>query len=691
MRKIALILVILTFGVTTYAQKKIKVACIGNSVTYGYLLPDREVNAYPFQLQRMLGNKYEVGNFGKSGATLLNKGHRPYMQQEEYKKALEFAADLVLIHLGLNDTDPRNWPNFRDEFVRDYMELIASFRKVNPNCKIWICRLSPITDRHPRFRSGTRDWYGQIQKTIENIADHANVQLIDFQESLYNRPDLLPDALHPNVVGAGILARTIYTALTGDFGGLQMPFLYNDNMVLQRNKPLPISGKANAGEKVVVKIGNQKKTTNAGTDGKWTVTLDPLQAGDPYTLSIEVKSRRLIYKNVLAGEVWLCSGQSNMAFMLKQTITAKEDIANAGNPNVRLFDMKPRWETNAVEWDASVLDSLNRLQYYKNSQWVECTPQSAANFSAVAYHFGKMLADSLHVPVGLICNAVGGSPCEAWIDRRTLEYEFPDILADWKQNDMIQDWVRGRAALNVKKSENKLQRHPYEPCYLYESGIIPLAHFPINGVIWYQGESNAHNMEIYETLFPKLVNSWRKNWGNDNLPFYYVQLSSLNRPSWPWFRDSQRRMMNKVPGIYMAVSSDKGDSLDVHPRHKREVGERLARWALNKSYQKAVTPSGPLFHSVEFKDNAAYVSFNYAKDLHASDGKTLRTFEIAEVDGLYYPAETVVIGEKVKLSSVEVQHPKFVRYGWQPFTRANLVNGDGMPASTFCSFTDKTE
>ncbi len=689
MNKILILLISCILSITTtYAQKKIKVACIGNSVTYGYLLPDREVNAYPFQLQRMLGDKYEVGNFGKSGATLLNKGHRPYTQQEEYKKALEFAGDIVVIHLGLNDTDPRSWPNFRDEFVRDYMELITSFRKVNPNCKIWICRLSPITDRHPRFRSGTRDWYGQIQKTIGNIAAYANVRLIDFQQSLYNRPDLLPDAIHPNVEGAGILAKTVYSALTGDFGGLQMSLLYTDNMVLQRNKPLPLSGRANAGEKVTVKIAAQKKITTAGDDGKWTVILEPLRVGKPYTLSIETKSRKLVYKNVLAGEVWLCSGQSNMAFMLKQTNNASGDIAKAENPNLRFFDMKPRWETNAVEWDASVLDSLNRLQYYKKTQWVECNSQSAATFSAVAYHFGKMLADSLGVPVGLICNAVGGSPCESWIDRKTLEYDFPDILVDWKQNDMIQDWVRGRAALNVKKSVTKLQRHPYEPCYLYESGILPLEHYPINGIVWYQGESNAHNMEIYEELFPMLVNSWRKSWENKDLPFYYVQLSGLNRPSWTRFRDSQRRMMEKIPGVYMTVSSDRGDSLDVHPRDKRDIGERLARWALNKSYQKPVVPSGPLFRSVEYKDSVAVLSFDYSNGMHSSDGRPLLTFELAEFDGVYYSAKAEVIGEKIKLTSKEVRHPRYVRYGWQPFTRANLVNGSQLPASTFCSGDD---
>ena len=538
MKKILILFVSLCFCVTLFAQKKIKVACVGNSITYGYTLPDRETNAYPAKLQKMLGDDYVVGNFGKSGATLLNKGHRPYMQQEEYHKAIDFAGDIVVIHLGINDTDPRDWPNYRDFFIQDYRALIDSFRVANSRCRILIARLTPIADRHPRFESGTRDWHDEIQLAIENIAKYAGVQLIDFHAPLYPYPFMLPDAVHPNVEGAEILAKTVYEGITGDFGGLRMSPLYTDNMVLQHGKPLTIQGTANAGDRITVSIAHQKQKVVTGMDGKWSVTLSPLKAGGPYTLVVSSGKQKLTYGNVLAGEVWLCSGQSNMEFYLNWSATAKRDVAKAANDNIRLFDMKARWRTDAVEWNASVLDSLNHLQYYKDTEWTVCSPQTAGNFSAVAYYFGKMLQDSLQVPVGLICNAIGGSPTEAWIDRSSLEYHFPAILRNWTKNDFIQDWVRGRAALNVKKSTDKLQRHPYEPCYLYESGILPLQQFPIKGIIWYQGESNAHNREAHEKLFKLLVDSWRKNWEDNELPFYYVQLSSIDRPSWPWFPDT---------------------------------------------------------------------------------------------------------------------------------------------------------
>ena len=477
-----------------------------------------------------------------------------------------------------------------------------------------------------------------------------------------------------------------------------MPVTYSDNMVLQREKPLSVTGIANAGQKVTVQIAGQKKEAVTAPNGKWAVTLEPLRAGGPYELTIEASSdkkgkkkagdsQKIVYKNVLIGEVWLCSGQSNMAFRVDELIDSqrKELTGYAGKqPQIRLFNMEPRWFTNAVEWDASVMDSLNRLQYYRDTQWTVCNEQTADKFSAVAFSFGRMLSDSLQVPVGLILNAVGGSGTEAWIDRKTLEFDFTDILYNWTENDFIQDWVRGRAALNIKKSTNKQQRHPYEPCYLYETGIEPLQQYPIRGIIWYQGESNAQNMETHERLFPLLVNSWRENW-QEELPFYYVQLSSIDRPSWTWFRDSQRQMMQEIPNCGMAVSSDRGDSLNVHPRYKREIGERLARWALNRTYGHRLTPSGPLFRSVEFKDDAAYITFDYAEGLHTSDGQPIRTFEIAEYDGLFVPAEAEIVDGKVKVRSDKIARPQLVRYGWQPFTRANLVNGDELPASTFRS------
>ena len=687
MKKQLLFISALVLGSLGWGQQKtIKVACVGNSITYGYGIENREQNSYPSVLQRLLGKGYKVGNFGHSGATLLSKGHRPYIQQEEYQKALAFAGDIVVIHLGINDTDPRNWPNHRNDFVKDYLTLISSFKKANPKARIVIARMSPLSHRHPRFESGTRDWHAEIQQAIALVAQQTNAQLIDFHEPLYHFPQMLPDAVHPNAQGAAILAQVVYGAITGDYGGLQLPEIYSDNMVLQHGQSLPLHGTANAGTKITVTIGNQQLNTSADSNGKWQVTLAPLAAKETYTLQITAGKEKRIFKNVVAGEVWLCSGQSNMEFEMFQASTGERDIPQAENPNIRLFDMEARWRTdNANAWELSALDSINQLQYYKPAQWEVCSPKTVRAFSAVAYYFGRRLQKELNMPIGLICNAVGGSPTEAWIDRHTLEYEFPRILNNWRENDFIMDWVRQRAGENIAKATDKLQRHPYEPAYLFEAGILPLAKYPIKGVIWYQGESNAHNKDAHSKLFPLLVKSWRTEFGYSHLPFYYVQLSSINRPSWGWFRESQRRLMKVVPHSGMAVSYDYGHPTDVHPKNKQPIGERLAQWALGDTYGKKVLPSGPLFRSATFNGKVATVTFDYAQGMHSADGKTLRGFELSDGNGIFYPATAEVVGEEVKVTSEEVSTPKMVRYGFSPVTDGNLVNEANLPASTFTS------
>ena len=689
LKSLCAILVFCIGFTTLQARQPIRVACIGNSVTYGYGHSNPSVTSYPTRLGEMLGEDYEVRNFGHSGATLLNHGHRPYTQQQVYRDAIAFAPDKAIIHLGLNDTDPRNWPNYRDEFIPDYLALIETLREANPNVEVWVCRMTPIFHGHRRFQSGTRDWHAQIQQAIEEVALLADAHLIDLHEPLYHRPDLFADALHPDAEGAEILAETVYSAMTGNYGGLKLPAIYSSNMVIQRDKPFALRGTANAGRKITATLGKEKQRTTTEPDGSWEITFKARKAtSEPLTLTVSDKETEITLTDILVGEVWLCSGQSNMVFMLRQATNAQANIDEAlTKKNLRVYDMRPRVYTDAVLWDSTSLAALNRLDYYTPTQWAALTPDNAPHFSAIAYHFGAMLADSLDIPVGLICNAVGGAPIESFIDRKTIEFhpELVDILTDWKRNDRIQDWVRGRGAYNIQLSKNPMQRHPYEPCYLYEAGIAPLAGFPLRGVIWYQGESNAHNVELFATEFPALVSSWRRAWNDEEMPFHFVQLSSINRPSWPHFRDVQRQLAEEIDHCEMAVSSDKGDSLDVHPRDKRPIGERLGRIALHHDYgYKKLVPSGPAILSAKNKGKSIVLTFDYAKEMHAADGASLRTFEIADEHGLYYPADEIEVkGNTIRLQSKQVKRPMRARYGWQPFTRANLVNGEELPASTF--------
>ena len=724
----------------TTVQEPLRVACVGNSVTYGYGLRDRDRDAYPVRLQQMLdatygSGRFEVGNFGHSGATLLYKGHRPYVKLPEFRQALDFKPDWVVIHLGLNDTDPRNWPDWKEEFIPDYRALIDSFRVVNPDARIAICLMTPIFDRHPRFQSGTRDWHAQIQAAIRKVAFGAKVQLIDLYTPLHSRPDLFPDALHPNPEGAQILARTVYAALTGDYGGLRLPPLYGNGMVLPRDEHLLLEGQADARRSIKIVLSQGSKTIEerdafSWADGSWSVELPHMKAGGPYKLSltahplpaghyhnyypehypfelqnlINAKPQTLTIDSLYFGDVWLASGQSNMELRVDQCNTLEQDLADAARlcQRIRLYNMPARARTDAVEWSDSVLRFTNELRHMDFQGWTAATPEAVSRFSAVAFNFARVLADSLaDVPIGIICNAVGGSTTESWVDRSTLERELPNILTDWRNGDYGQPWARGRMTQNIRRAitvpegspegtqpRNKLQRHPYEPAYLFEAAIAPLEHFPVKGVLWYQGESNAHNVELHERLFTLLEQSWRqffaRRWDCEfqkkpTLPFYVVQLSSLPRPSWPAFRDSQRRLADALPDTWMAVSSDVGDAADVHYRTKRPVGERLALQALCHTYGKSLESQGPTpRYCVLGQNHTAVMAFDHADGLACTRG-----FELAGPDGLFYPATFEIEGDKIILKAPEVRWPAAVRYGWQGFTDADLRNSAGLPASTF--------
>ena len=675
----------IAFHFESVAQKStLKVACIGDSVTAGYLLSDAANESYPSQLQILMGGQYEVKNFGHSGATLLKKGSTPYFNTKECADAIAYRPDIAIIHLGLNDTDPRNWPNYNTEFDADYTWLIDILKKQNPAVKIYICRLTPIFNEHPRFKSGTRDWFWQIQSHIPNIAKANQVSLIDLHEKLYHRPDLFPDALHPTKEGATILAKTVYENITQDFGGLKLAAVFTDNMVLQRNKPVPVYGTANGGDTIEVTFKQQKKNVIADEYGKWKITFPAMTQGGPYEMTIQSKETKIVLKNILIGDVWFCSGQSNMAFQLQNSENGSAEVKKAiANTTIRLFNAKAIRDTDETAWDSITLVKTNQLQFFSGS-WSVCDSISAKDFSSIAYYFGKNIAHEENVPVGLIQVAVGGSPIESWIDRYTLEHDdkVVDVLTNWRKSDFIMPWVRERANVNLKNATNVKQRHPYDPCYNFEAGVLAFTKFPIKGVIWYQGESNTHNVELYEHLMPTLVESWRNAWGG-NLPFYYVQLSSIERPTWPAFRDMQNRLQNKIPNSGMAISMDYGDALNVHPIKKKEVANRLALLALRYTYGKAVIANGPSALKAIHKGGNILVSFAFAKQLTTSDKKELIGFELVNDKGIHTQSNAAIVKNQVLITVPKGEKIKTVLYAWKPFTTANLVNEAGLPCSTF--------
>ena len=486
-KKIILSLAIFLLSLNILAQKTadnvstssvsphiVKVACIGNSVTFGYGHENPAETSYPSQLAKMLGDNYEVGNFGKSGATLLRKGHRPYNEQIEYLKSLEFIPDIAIIHLGLNDTDPRNWKYYKREFIADYVALIEDIEKVNPDVEIYICRMSPIFHWHHRFLKGTRDWYWEIQETIENIAENiAEVKIIDLQEILYHRPDLMPDALHPNPEGAKLIAQRVYSAITGDFGGLSVPAIYSDNMVIQHGKPFVVKGLANTGDEISVSLDKQKIKTEAGDDGRWEVTFDALKVdGKKHKLTIKSKDKTLSFKNIVVGEVILYSGNK----MSKDESQKTKDFDHSPNNDIRLHYM-----------DSDI-----------SSSWVKIEDiRPYVSTRETLYNVGVKISDSLQMPVGLIYNAVEGAPIESFIDRKTLEWHpiLIDVLYEWRNADNVKEHLDSN-----------------EPSYNYDKLIAPLSSFPINSVILFEDDSDIDS-DLDSIKKSALIESWKKVFG----------------------------------------------------------------------------------------------------------------------------------------------------------------------------------
>lgn len=677
--KLLILATLLALGSVFTSRAQVKVACLGNSITYGATLASPGTQSYPARLAEMLGSGYEVRNFGHSGAAVLRKGHHPYTESPEFAAALAYKPDIAVIHLGVNDTDPRSWPNYSYEFTTDYMYIINRLREANPDVRILVARLSPLRASHPRFRSGTRIWRLEAQNLIERMAADANVELIDFNAPLVNRHNLLLDGIHPNAEGAYLLAAEAYRGITGQYGPLNMPDIYSSGMVLPHSRYLTLEGTTEAHRPVCLTIEGHNYRTVASNRGEWQVTIPPLTPGREYDICVTDGIDTIRIDRVAAGVVFIASGQSNMAFTLAEDINGADAIKSCGDSLLRFYTMQPRFVTYDVEWSKSEVDSVNNLNYFKPAIWQAVNPANAAPISAVAYYFARELRDSLKVPVGIIQNAVGGATMGSWVDVNTLEQEMPEILLSWHTNDYVQPWAQQRA---IRNSGPK-GRHPYEPSYLFSAGITPLGHYPVNGLIWYQGESNAHNIDLHSSLFKAMAKSWRKYFRNPDMPIYFAQLSSLNRPSWPSFRNSQRLLAKEVPNTAMAVTLDCGDSLNVHPRRKQPVGHRLALLALDRSFGRNIVSSGPEPLKAEITADGIQLTFDNAEGLTVASGSCPITFEVAGYNKVFSPAKAKIINDKIILYDMDTHNPRFVRYGWQPFTRANLINGDSIPASTF--------
>ncbi len=438
--------------------------------------------------------------------------------------------------------------------------------------------------------------------------------------------------------------------------------LFSDGAVLQRGQAVPVWGTAAEGEKVSVEFGGQKLDTTA-KDGKWRVDLKPLEAGGPFTMKISGENTVTV-NNLLVGEVWICSGQSNMDFRFNATASAKEDGPKANYPKIKMYTV------NKV--------TSPTPQAEAKGSWVECTPETVGAFSAVGYFFAQDLHEKLGVPVGMIHTSWGGTPAQAW----TSVEGFGDIAE-----------LEGYA----KESKGNLAKYattapekpigPNTPSSLYNAMIEPLLPYGIKGAIWYQGESNANNAKQYRTLFPAMIADWRTKWKQGDFPFYFVQIAPFKgQPA--EIREAQFLTLSKTKNTAMAVTTDVGNAENIHPTQKKPVGHRLALAARALTYGEKIEYSGPLYESMKVQSGEVALSFSHVgSGLVAKDGD-LKGFTIAGADGKFVPAKAEIKGDSVVVSAEGVTEPKAVRYGWENVPDVNLFNKEGIPASPFRTDVD---
>lgn len=470
---------------------------------------------------------------------------------------------------------------------------------------------------------------------------------------------------------------------------LKVAPIFSDGMVLQRNQEITIWGTANPNERVYINIKNHIFSVKVQSGGNWEVILPKQEVGNPFDIQITAQKETIAIHDILVGEVWLASGQSNMHLDLKRTLNGEEVAKKANNPNIRIYNMRPTYPTGeGGVHTKEELEKIQNNQYFKTKGWVKATPENVLYFSAVAYYFAEKLQGELNLPIGIIHNAVPGSPIESWLPKEIIEHDATilNIVAErWRDKEDEKDGMITVANNQISLADNPNQKHPWMPSYNYINGIVPIKNYRFKGVIWYQGESNAEQTDVYKSMFKKMVATWRSVFEND-FPFYYVQLTSReDRPAWSEFRNIQRELLDEVSNSKMVVITDVGDRQDTHAKNKKPVGDRLAILVLGDTYNKGLNYESPIFDTIVFREGDYYIRLKGRfNSLKISNGNEIVGFEISD-DNINFENITPTIQAnfvKFKLPQGFENH-FFIRYAWEPFTEANLVSGNGLPLSTF--------
>ncbi len=474
---------------------------------------------------------------------------------------------------------------------------------------------------------------------------------------------------------------------------LKLAPIYEPHMVLQRGCAVPISGSATSSEPVEVSFGDKKVTAKVKSK-HWKALLPPMEAcAEGKSLVVTQGKEKVEIEDVVVGEVWLASGQSNMLLRLDET-GDQAALSHEEIPGFRFYHSEPMVHTDAKPYDAELQTRLKEGRMYEGG-WHVSSPDSCRRMSAVGWYFGKKLHELLGVPIGVVHASLGGSEMMAWMPPAVLRKKYKDCLTPrWLDSKYMSDWVRGRARKNI--GTDLSAPHPYKPAYLFETGIAPWRNFPFAGIIWYQGESDAEiqNQKQNEALLTDLISGWRAEFGKPDIPFIQVQLPRIKdntplRAYWPEFREVQARVANKLPGVYYVTTLDLGSTnSNVHPPRKIEVGERLAAMAAAQVYGKKDVPfSGPVATGVALRDHHLVVEFDHGEELHSKDGQPLVGFELSADGKKFTTAKAEVADDKVLVRAEGVRKPKVVRYGWSVFIEPNLVNKADLPTAPFTLHT----
>lgn len=488
----------------------------------------------------------------------------------------------------------------------------------------------------------------------------------------------------------------IVAALAPGALAAELAAIFADHMVLQRDQPLRVWGSGAVGERIEVAFAGQRSTCEADGNGAWAVTVGPTAAGGPFELTIAAKSGDVKLEDVLVGEVWLASGQSNMDWPVKQSLDAPSEMAGADRQTIRLF----KGERVYADAPSSAVRGV----------WEACTPESVGDFSAVAYTFARELSERLGVPVGVMQVAWGGSALEAWMSEESLaasaegrqrledlphlRENYDRVLADFRRQEAELARLAEQAKTTGAPAPARLVpgygvRQKEWPCGLFNGMIHPLVGFPIRGVIWYQGEANTARPREYSVLFPAMITDWRTRWGQGDFPFLFVQIANYrdrgSQPrdhDWARLREAQTRAL-ELPNTGMAVAIDVGEADNIHPANKREVGRRLSLLAADVVYGQPLQSQSPRMGALRIDGNRAIVSFTHTYGSLTARGEAVRGFALAGPDGRFEWADAVIQGEDVVLSSPAVPQPVAVRYGWDGNPDVNLYNAAGLPAVPF--------